>query len=275
MSLAQQPVTGKVTLVSAGGGSNLYPSGRHVNFNRISGHRDANNTACPGNALYAQLPEIRRLAAGQAVSPGAGLTASVGGKRLIYPDPAELSGRFLMPDGTPAADAPLDIEFRVAGGSYALVGQALTNPDGSWFSSLPATKSGFYRAHYLGDAANPRGYVSAPQGVSVVPKLTVAASALNVVAGSSVVLKGTIGPVKPKLEIQIYRRDGKAYKLLGTQPVRTRDGAYRAVVKIGTARWYRLRVVFRTDRLNPSVRSKPVVIRGVRPIRSGGTSARA
>jgi hypothetical protein len=31
-----------------------------VSFNRISGNRDGNKTECPGNALYAQLPRLRR-----------------------------------------------------------------------------------------------------------------------------------------------------------------------------------------------------------------------
>ncbi|MFI5935315.1 N-acetylmuramoyl-L-alanine amidase [Actinoplanes sp. NPDC051494] len=36
-----------------------FPKGTVVTFQRVSGHRDAVNTACPGNALYAQLGTIR------------------------------------------------------------------------------------------------------------------------------------------------------------------------------------------------------------------------
>jgi hypothetical protein len=277
MALAKQPVTGKVTLISAGGGSNRFPAGTRVTLDRISGHRDANNTGCPGDALYAQLPEIRRLAAGdikrEPASVTTGLSAAVGGNRLPYPNPAELSGRFLLPDGRPAMSAALDIEFRVSGGAFRSVAEALTNSDGTWFSSVPATRSGFYRARYPGDADFPSGFVSPPVAVTVVPRLTVAASALNVVAGSRVVLKGSIGPAKPRLLVQIERLDNGRYHLLGDQPVKTASGRYRAVVNIGTARRYRLRVVFRSDRLNPTVRSAAVLVRGVRPVRSGGTAA--
>lgn len=35
---------------------------RHVNARKVLGHRDVNSTDCPGDALYARLPEIRRLA---------------------------------------------------------------------------------------------------------------------------------------------------------------------------------------------------------------------
>jgi hypothetical protein len=47
------------TLVSAGGGTDRWRRGRPVQFVRISGHRDAGATACPGRYLYAELDEIR------------------------------------------------------------------------------------------------------------------------------------------------------------------------------------------------------------------------
>jgi uncharacterized protein with LGFP repeats len=54
------PLGGRVTLTSAGGSTNRYPEGRRVTFDRISGHRDGNLTDCPGDALYGQLPRLRR-----------------------------------------------------------------------------------------------------------------------------------------------------------------------------------------------------------------------
>jgi hypothetical protein len=44
------------------GGSDRFAKGLKVTFNRISGHRDAGRTSCPGDALYAQLPAIRAIA---------------------------------------------------------------------------------------------------------------------------------------------------------------------------------------------------------------------
>ena len=40
-------------------GSERWPAGTAVTTNTIGGHRDMSFTACPGNALYALLPEIR------------------------------------------------------------------------------------------------------------------------------------------------------------------------------------------------------------------------
>jgi len=53
--------TERTVLVSSG--SDRYAAGTRATLNRISGHRDTGRTECPGDALYAQLPSIRALAA--------------------------------------------------------------------------------------------------------------------------------------------------------------------------------------------------------------------
>ncbi|GAA4299899.1 N-acetylmuramoyl-L-alanine amidase [Streptomyces venetus] len=55
--------TGTVVL-TAGADNGKYTSGQKVTLHRISGHRDGYPTDCPGQNLYADLPEIRTLAAG-------------------------------------------------------------------------------------------------------------------------------------------------------------------------------------------------------------------
>ena len=52
--------TGRTMLES--GGTDRFPKGRLVSLNRVSGHRDAGSTTCPGNALYGQLGSIRAIA---------------------------------------------------------------------------------------------------------------------------------------------------------------------------------------------------------------------
>jgi hypothetical protein len=49
-------------VIMTSSGSDRFAKGRRVPFFRISGHRDAGQTECPGNALYAQLPSIRAIA---------------------------------------------------------------------------------------------------------------------------------------------------------------------------------------------------------------------
>jgi hypothetical protein len=59
LPLHGSPTSGTTTLVSAGGASNRWRYGTSVRFDRVSGHRDADATSCPGDALYAQLPALR------------------------------------------------------------------------------------------------------------------------------------------------------------------------------------------------------------------------
>jgi N-acetylmuramoyl-L-alanine amidase len=55
---------GSSVLVSSGtSGTNLnHPAGQHVTTPTVSGHRDVDATACPGNRLYPMLPTIRAMA---------------------------------------------------------------------------------------------------------------------------------------------------------------------------------------------------------------------
>ncbi len=52
---------GKTTMTSAGGDASRYPSGRRVRTSRIVGHRTLGLTACPGEAIEARMPKLRRL----------------------------------------------------------------------------------------------------------------------------------------------------------------------------------------------------------------------
>ncbi len=49
-----------VTLTSAGGPYTPYPAGRAVRISALSAHRDVDSTECPGEALYALMPWLRR-----------------------------------------------------------------------------------------------------------------------------------------------------------------------------------------------------------------------
>lgn len=53
-----RPASGYVYRTSQG--SDRYRKGVRVKLARVDGHRDTNETACPGTKLYAQLPELRQ-----------------------------------------------------------------------------------------------------------------------------------------------------------------------------------------------------------------------
>ncbi len=64
--------TGKTTMISAGGSASRYPAGRKVRTNKIIGHGTVGLTACPGEALEAELPKLRRLVQ-QRIEEGGGV----------------------------------------------------------------------------------------------------------------------------------------------------------------------------------------------------------
>ncbi|MDQ1485882.1 MAG: hypothetical protein QOJ62_1575, partial [Actinomycetota bacterium] len=58
-SMAYLNPLGHESLTAASFSQNRFSAGTVVSFNTISGHRDADQTACPGNAGYAVLPFVR------------------------------------------------------------------------------------------------------------------------------------------------------------------------------------------------------------------------
>lgn len=63
LSLSYANPQGQATLTAATFSGSRYARGTPVTFNVISGHRDADLTACPGNAGYAILPGLRQAVA--------------------------------------------------------------------------------------------------------------------------------------------------------------------------------------------------------------------
>jgi hypothetical protein len=70
------------------GGSNKYPAGTVVTLNNVSGHRDAQTTACPGQMLYDKLPQIRTAA----TLHGAAVTAYPGFNGGVFVATGQLDG---------------------------------------------------------------------------------------------------------------------------------------------------------------------------------------
>lgn len=57
--LTYHGVDAAATIQVTSGGSSRYPAGTVVTLSTISGHRDVSNTACPGEAGYSLLPQLR------------------------------------------------------------------------------------------------------------------------------------------------------------------------------------------------------------------------
>jgi hypothetical protein len=272
LALHGVPVTGHVTLTSAGGSENRYPSGTHVTFERISGHRDGGKTACPGDQLYAQLPHLRELTVSRAggttgvPAPSGTVTLQALSTTAQYPEPARLTGSI-----TGGGEVWVQV---AAGAAYRTVARTLPAADGTWAAEVPLTRGHAFRAmQVLSDGSH--GATSTPVTVSLRPTLT-AAAPKRVVRNASIPLSGTIEPGQARLSASLWiqGRSGR-YSFVRRVALRARHGRYAAKVPVGKAGVYRVRVSFAGTRFALAAVAPDVYVRAVSSPKklSGGTAA--
>jgi flagellar hook assembly protein FlgD len=97
------------SLTVASGGNPRFPGGVAVNLRAISGHRDTNFTDCPGDAFYAQLPQIAKD------------VAAMGGPKLYSPLASGKIGAPIRFTGRVSASLPWSVT--VVNSSGATVAQ--------------------------------------------------------------------------------------------------------------------------------------------------------
>jgi hypothetical protein len=270
------PVTGTVTLRSAGGGSNRYAAGTMHAFERISGHQDGNQTACPGAQLYAQLPSLRSLADGRAPavigppqgSVGMGSKLSLAASRLAFsfPEPARLSGRLMTASGAPIGGQRVRIQVLTARG-FKAVSSAVTAPDGAYTAELPTSRNRVVRA-LVGTVASDR------VRLRVAPALEVTAPAKRVKAGRRSVLTGRLRPSKGVVLVTASRQVGGRYVRAVVVRVRARGGRFRAAVPLKRPGLYRLRLRFAGDWRNAPAQADSYV-RAVRRLNAAAPAVPA
>jgi uncharacterized protein with LGFP repeats len=151
LSLHGAPLEGHVTVRVTSGGAvySRYPAHTPVSLPRVAGHRDADSTDCPGDALYGELQVLRHSAARLAPAPARATLRLRGGEAVGAP--AVLSGSLRLLGGTPLASAPVVIQVRTVahrGETVAerTIAQAVTDPNGQWslpvaISPAPASKT--------------------------------------------------------------------------------------------------------------------------------------
>ena len=248
------PIEGQVTVTSRGGDVNKYPAGSQVVFNRIAGPRDGDKTACPGNALYAQLPALRdRAAARQRAMGGprpqgglSRLTLAAASTRVALPAEAEVAGALVGPDGAPMGGA--GVSLQVEGTKrWVTVARATTGADGRFAATMPVHRNGRVRAHFGGDGAHPA--TSTPVRLKVVPSLVAKASARRVKAGRSVRVSVAVAPHRSRVVLAISRQlPSGRFVPVGAVRARVRGGRAAANVRLGRAGLYRIVATSPADR---------------------------
>jgi hypothetical protein len=186
LALHGLPAMGRVTVRvnPAGAVYSRFPAGAHVPLPRIAGHRDGDSTDCPGEALYGELPAIRRRVRALArrtaratlvllpapaptpapvPAPGPSAAPAPGGPPSAQPVARVLAGTLRLLDGTPLAGVPIAVQARSVSARGLLVSertiaQAVTDAQGRWslaVSVLERRGAGVgLRALSLGSAAS-------------------------------------------------------------------------------------------------------------------------
>src|ERR671922_236686 len=248
---------GEVTVTSTGGSLNRYPAGTPVRLLRISGHRDGDATECPGEALFGQLPALRARAGQLAgrLAFTSGLALSVSPRRVDYLGPATVSGRLLLPDGTPGAGMPVEVQARSAGG-WGRVASAVTDPAGAWSTTLALPYTRALRAVATDAAGSP--LTSRSTRLEVRSAVTPRIRPVRLNLGRGTILSGRVEPVKrrQRLVATIERRLAAGrYVRVARLPVTAGSGRFRLPLRPSRPGLYRIRLSVAGDRLNAHGRS--------------------
>jgi hypothetical protein len=266
LALHGAPVEGSVEVTSAGGPSNRHPDGAAVTFQRIAGHRDADRTSCPGDALFSQLGEIRARAAALApqyafLAPPGTVSLAATDPTLDYPQPAQLSGRASGADGLALANAPISLQF-AAGSGFVTALRTTTGADGTWTAQLQTQYSRALRAV----ARLPGGaLVGSPSlQLQVAPRLALRVPA-RVAAQRSFRVRGSMRPRRPRATLVVAREgsDGRMHPVARVA-VKVRGGRFITPVRLRRAALHRIHVAFAGDARNRAARSADVFVRATR-----------
>lgn len=258
------PTSGTVTLASGGGSLNRYKSGTPVTLDRISGHRDGDNTSCPGDALYAQLPDLRALVGSvQPTTPPLARTrfvAALTPAAVVYPAQATVTGALREVNGQPVAGAPLDVQALGSSG-WRNTWHGTTGDDGSFHVAISARLSHQVRVSFPGDPSR-AAVVSPSMLLKVVPELQIQRSASQATVGATVTLSGTVQPGKAKLALVIQRRAGRT-RTTGTLALGAKGGKFSRTYRFHSAGLFRFYVAFAGDKVNGATQSGAVYVRAV------------
>jgi N-acetylmuramoyl-L-alanine amidase-like protein len=259
LSLHGVPAEGAVVLTSRGGSANRFPAGTPVPVNRICGHRDGDATSCPGDALYAQLPELRRRAAalaGPVAAPPGQVTLSAASAAVPYGEPAAFAGLVIRPGGVAAGGTPVAVQKRGRAGAWVTVARATAAADGSWTAQVPWRRSGQVRAR-AGTASSPVA------SVAVVPLIRLRQPSRRRIARGGVLrLSGRVRPTDAvRVLVEIQGRDG-LWRRVRLVDARVRGANFSAALQMRRPGLYRLTA--RTAGPGPRVADAPLVIRVVR-----------
>jgi hypothetical protein len=259
LALHGVPAQGTVVLTSGGGSVNRFPPGTPVTVNRICGHRDGDATSCPGDALYAQLPDLRvraAAAAGPVAPPEGQVTLAVRAPAVAYGQPAAFAGLVIRPGGGAASGIPVALQKRGRTGAWVTVARATAGADGSWAVEVPWRRSGAVRAR-AGTASSVVANVVVVGSVELrLPRRR------RIARGSLLRLSGRVRPAGPvRVLVEFKGADGR-WRRVRVVGARVRGTNFSALVRMRRPGLYRLTP--RTAGPGQRLEGAPLLIRVLR-----------
>ena len=257
---------GTTRMTSAGGPAARYPAGTTRRFNRVSGHRDTGITACPGEQLYRQLPELRERV-GERLHPGAPVVVEAElPETVVYsPDGVSFGGRLLDRDGIPIEGAELELQ-ELGELGWQTLATGTSGGDGGYAASAPLTYNLILRWRFAGDADH-RPYRGDGVVVNVAPAISLAASSTTVEPEEQVRLSGSIYPWKTAgVRLVAERLEDGVWRRVFRRRMKIRDGHFTRRKAFDTEGDYRFVVWFEGDTLNAPALSPYVSVRVEDPL---------
>jgi hypothetical protein len=254
------PTSGEAVMVSAGGGTNRYPSGTSVRVPRILGHRDTNSTACPGSALYAQLDELRAMAGGVSAQGTATVVAAepIGGASVPYGDEATVAGSLKTAGGDPVSGQPVNVQVRVDG-RWRTSSEPVTRADGSFEAIVKPRVTRDVRVRFAG-SGDLRASITPTLTLTVRPTVRFGAVPARGRPGREIAFKGRVTPRMRVYQVLRVKRGGR-YRRIGVKALRPSSrGLFRGSFVPASRGVYRVAVVAKATALRGRSTSGPVDI---------------
>ena len=189
---------------------------------RVAGHRDGDETSCPGNAFYARLPSMRRKVAQLAGSPA---RATIAAPVAAVAAGTSVTVTGVLADlatGSPLAGAPIELQQIGPPPSELTIATLTTDANGAWSYATTATQNMLLRAlHEPAPAA-----VSDVAAVEVAPVLT-----LSLDSQAPLVVSGTVSPAVHPITVFLYKVVHGRRRLVVSKRVAAAGGQFHARLK--------------------------------------------
>lgn len=221
LALHGVPALGRVTVEVAPDSAfyTRFAPGAHVSLPRVAGHRDGDQTSCPGNAFYARLASMRPVVAQLAGSP-ARATIAAPAAPVTPGTTVTLTGLLTdLASAVPLAGAPIEIQQIGPPHSEQTIANLTTDANGSWSYALTPTQNVLLRAlHEPAPAA-----VSDVVAIEVLPTVTLA-----LVSPAPLVVSGTVSPAIHPVTVALYKVAHGRRRLVASKRVAAAGGQFHA-----------------------------------------------